>query len=56
MTGEDIEQLMVLSPQFKDMTLENTDVEIQNSIFCMSRAMAEVQPPDLANAEPLTGA
>lgn len=53
LTGEDVLQLMKMYPGFRDMAPDNTDVEIQHSIYCMSMAMSEVQTPDLGMATPL---
>jgi hypothetical protein len=50
---EDIKELLERYPGFRDRTMDDTDVEIQEAIYAMAEAMIASQPPDLSQAEPL---
>ena len=53
MTDDDLAVLQGQHRDFRDMTAENKDTEIQKAIDQMSDAMRKVQAPDLTRAEPL---
>lgn len=53
MTSDDIQELLNRHPGFSDMTMGDTDVNILESIFHMTEAMAAISPIDLLKAEPL---
>lgn len=50
---EDVKELLRRNPGFRERTMEDTDVEIQEAIDAMAEAMITVQPPDISLAEPL---
>ncbi len=50
---DDITELLERYPGFRDRTMDDTDVEIQEAIDAMAEAMIASQPPDLSQAEPM---
>ena len=50
---DDVIDLLERYPGFRDRTMDDTDVEIQEAIDAMAEAMIASQPPDLSQAEPL---
>lgn len=50
---DDVDELLERYPGFRDRTMSDTDVEIQEAIDAMAEAMIASQPPDLSQAEPL---
>ena len=53
MIREDVEEMLKRNPRFRDRTLEDTDVNIQEAIYDMVEAMLVLDPPDISRAEPL---
>jgi len=52
---DDVIELLERYPGFRDRTMDDTDVDIQEAIDAMAEAMIASQPPDLSQAEPLRG-
>lgn len=50
---DDVEELLKRYPGFRERTMEDTDIAIQEAIDAMAEAMIALQPPDLSQAEPL---
>lgn len=53
MTADDVQQLKEDYPGFKELTEENTDVEIQVAIEELVEVMSKVSPPDYERQERL---
>lgn len=50
MDDEDLAELQGQHREFKDMTMQDKDTEVQTAIDQMSEAMCKVQAPDLTRA------
>lgn len=50
---DDVKELLKRYPDFKERTMDDTDMDIQEAIHAMAEAMMAIQPPDISMAEPL---
>lgn len=53
MINIDVEELLRKHSGFRDMTMNDSDKDIQKSIDAIVDAMVTTQPPNFAQAEPL---